>query len=76
ASEWLHWALNVHRHQALFPSPEVLDHLEELDLDALPDAANAIADFARWVDKERDTLRPPPDVERIERLQRISRPPS
>jgi hypothetical protein len=72
ATEWLHWALNVHRHQALFPSTEVLTHLEELDLDSLPDASAAIADFARWVDRERETLRPPPDSERVDRLQRIA----
>lgn len=71
ASEWLHWALNVHRHQSLFPSSTVLEHLEALELDALPEAAAAIADFARWVGRERETLRPPPDAARVERLQRI-----
>lgn len=71
STEWVNWALNVHRHQGLFPRPPLLDRLEALDFDALPEANEAIAEFAHWVEKERDTMRPPPDPAGVDRLGRL-----
>ncbi|MBX3250033.1 MAG: FHA domain-containing protein [Myxococcales bacterium] len=71
STEWVSWALNVHRDQGLFPRAPLLDRLEALDFDALPEANEAVAEFAHWVEKERDTLRPPPDPTGVDRLERL-----
>lgn len=75
-AEWVHWALNVHRDQTMFPSPALLDRLEELDFDQLPEAAMFIDEFMDWAARERDTLRPPPDPERLDRMRRLTKPPT
>ncbi|MEM9074692.1 MAG: FHA domain-containing protein [Myxococcota bacterium] len=71
-AEWVHWALNVHRHQIMFPSASFLERLEGLDFDRLPDAAGFVAEFAQWAADAHDTLRPPPDTERVDRLERLA----
>ena len=72
-AEWVHWALNVHRHQTMFPEPLLIDRLEELDLQQLPEAARSIGEFMDWANTERDTLRPPPPPERVDRLSRLTK---
>lgn len=72
--EWVHWALNVHRHHVMFPSDELLERLEALDAESLPDIVEVLADFAKWAASERESLRPPPLPESVDRLERISRP--
>ncbi len=74
-SEWVHWALNVHRDQTMFPSTVLLDRLEQLDFDQLPEAAMFIDEFMEWASAERDTLRPPPEPERLDRMRRLTLPP-
>ncbi len=71
-AEWVHWALNVHRQQALFPDDDLVGHLEDLDLEALPDAAGFIEEFFTWASTQSDTLRPPPPPEKLDRLQRLT----
>lgn len=75
ASEWVHWALNVHRHQLTFPGDEVLARLEDLDLEALPDAAMFLEEFLVWAEREGDKLRPAVDPGRLARLRRLLTPP-
>ena len=72
-AEWVHWALNVHRHQTMFPEPGLIERLEELDFDQLPEAARSIGEFSEWAVEQRDTLNPPPPPERLDRLQRLAK---
>ena len=70
--EWVHWALNVHRQQKLFPNDSLLGQLEGLDLKSLPDVQIVLGDFAQWAMTERKTLRPPPEPDTVQRLERIA----
>ena len=70
--QWMHWAFNVHRQQGLFPSPDLIDRLEALDLHHLDGAGGVISDFVSWVRTERDTLSPPPPLEAVDRLDRLA----
>ena len=74
-ASWVHWALNVHRDQAVFPSADFLARLEELDFEAIPEAATFVDEFSHWAERERASLRPPPDADRLGRLRRISQAP-
>tara|TARA_B100001750_G_scaffold244641_1_gene262436 strand:+ start:2704 stop:3597 length:894 start_codon:yes stop_codon:yes gene_type:complete len=71
--EWVTWALNVHRQQMLFPNQRLVDQIEKLDLATMPDLKFALGEFAQWAVAERVTLRPPPDPQRVDRLQQIAR---
>ena len=59
---WLHWALNVHRQQALFP--DAVLHQGFANLQHLSGAPEVIADFILWAQSEPSPLaqRPPDDV--------------
>lgn len=70
--EWVHWALNVHRQQKLFPEERLLEQLENLDLEELPDLQGVLGDFAQWATTERQTLRPPPEQGKMQRLERLA----
>ncbi len=72
--EWMHWALNVHRQQALFPSDALVQRLETLDLAPLDGARGVIDDFVRWAREERESIQPPPPVEAVDRLARLVPP--
>jgi len=71
-AEWVHWALNVHRHQTMFPADGLLEQLEGLDFDAIPDAAKSIDEFQEWAAEQFDTLRPPPPQEHVDRLAALA----
>ncbi len=71
ASEWVHWALNVHRHQRTFPGDEVLECLEQIDFDVLPDADLFLEEFVVWAESEGAALGPAVDAERLARLRRL-----
>lgn len=76
AAEWVHWALNVHRHELTFPEESVLERLEELDLDTLPEAALVLEEFLLWAEREGAGLRPAPDEAGLRRLRKmLPRPP-
>jgi hypothetical protein len=47
-SEWLGWALMLHRRQSLMLSSAVIAALENLDLDALPQMARLVGDYCAW----------------------------
>ena len=70
--EWVHWALNVHRQQKLFPNDMLLGQLESLDMKTMPDLQIVLGDFAQWASTERETLRPPPEPDTVQRLARIA----
>ena len=70
--EWVHWALNVHRQQRLFPQESLIEQLEGLDLKTLPDLQVVLGDFAQWATTERETLRPPPGQGKVLRLERLA----
>ena len=56
----------------LFPNVRLLEELEKLNLDTMPDLQVVLGDFARWATVERETLRPPPDQGKVQRLERLA----
>lgn len=70
--EWIHWVLNAHRDHGYFPREVLLDHLERLDFADKPDASAALDDFREWAASRRESFRPPPPADEIERLQRLT----
>jgi pSer/pThr/pTyr-binding forkhead associated (FHA) protein len=70
--EWVHWALNVHRQQKLFPNEPLIERLEALDLKKLPDLQIVLGEFAQWANEQRETLRPPPERGKVQRLERLA----
>jgi len=47
-SEWLAWALTLHRRQSLMVSAAVIDALEKLDLEAFPEMARLVGSYCNW----------------------------
>jgi len=69
-SEWVAWALTLHRRQGKMLADEVIDRLEELDLGAIPDVPPVLGSFVTWY----KTQPPPdasPDSDRLARLEQI-----
>ncbi len=66
--EWVQWGLNVHRHLELFPQEPVFEALESLDVAALPDARDAVAEFAAWADERAASFTPRPTSAQLARL--------
>lgn len=69
--EWMQWAFNVHRQQSVFPTAALIERLESLDIAGLQGATEVLDEFVDWARAERDTLKPPPPAEAVERLGRL-----
>ena len=72
APEWLHWALNVHRHEQAFPSDAVLRRLEQLGAGSSSDTVALLEEFVAWVERGEATLRPAPTTEQLARLRELA----
>lgn len=80
SSEWVNWALVLHRRQAMALDDGVLDRLEELDLAALPDARTLIESYLAWYRVEalagrlRSAPKPSSESVRLVRLEALVAP--
>ena len=69
-SEWVSWALTLHRRQQKMLGDEVIDRLEELDLSSLPEIPTALDDYVTWY-KTSPPPAPSPDLSRLARLEKL-----
>ena len=74
-SEWVAWALTLHRRQAMMLSEEVIDRLEELDLDSFPDVLAVLDSYLSWFRVHYQGGRDAPSAElsRLARLEQLRR---
>lgn len=69
-SEWVAWALTLHRRQGSMLTDDVIDRLEELDLAAFPDVPRALDTYLTWF-KTHPPAGPSPDLSRLARLEQL-----
>ena len=69
-SEWVAWALTLHRRQGRMLADEVIDRLEELDMTTLPDIPPVLDSFVSWY-KTSPPSGPSPDLSRLARLEQL-----
>jgi hypothetical protein len=69
-SEWVAWALTLHRRQGKMLADEVIDRLEELDLSALPDVSPVLDSYVHWY-KTSPPPEPSQDLSRLARLEQL-----
>ena len=72
-SEWVAWALTIHRRQGLMLSEEVIDRLEELDLSSYPDVAGVLDGYLAWFRAQHGDRGPSADLARLARLEQLRR---
>lgn len=72
-SEWVAWALTLHRRQSLMLSDDVIDRMEELDLDSFPDAKAVLDSYLAWFRSQSAGGGPSPDLGRLTRLEQLRR---
>lgn len=72
SSDWVAWALTLHRRQGLSPSDDVIDRLEELDTQSFPDLSALIDSYAAWSRAQQTRGVPSSaDLTRLDRLERL-----
>lgn len=69
-SEWVAWALTLHRRQGKMLADEVIDRLEELDLAALSDVPPVLGSYVSWY-KTLPPEAPSPELSRLARLEQL-----
>ncbi len=69
-SEWVAWALTLHRRQGKMLSDEVIDRLAEIDLSSLPDVPVVLESYVGWY-KTSPPAAPSPDLARLARLEQM-----
>ncbi len=69
-SEWVAWALTLHRRQGRMLADEVIDRLEELDLATLSDVPPVLGSYVNWY-KTQPPPAPSPDLSRLARLEQL-----
>jgi hypothetical protein len=72
-SEWVAWALTLHRRQGLMLSEEVIDRIEELDLESFPDAEAVLDSYIAWFRSQSAGARPSTEQARLARLEQLRR---
>jgi hypothetical protein len=73
SSEWVAWALTLHRRQSMMLSDEVIDRLEELDLESFPDAKSVLDGYVAWFRSQSAGSAAGGDAARLGRLEQILR---
>lgn len=48
SGEWVAWVVTLHRRQERMFADEVIDQLEKIDFEALPDARSSVVGFVDW----------------------------
>ena len=69
-SEWVAWALTLHRRQGRMLADEVIDRLEELDLKSLSDVPPVLGTYVSWY-KTQPPRAPSPELSRLARLEQL-----
>lgn len=69
-SEWVAWALTLHRREGRMLADEVIDRLVELDLAAFPDVPDVLDGYLTWY-KSQPPPTPSPDLARLARLEQL-----
>lgn len=72
-SEWVAWALTLHRRQGMMLSDDVIDRVEELDLDSFPDARGVLDQYLSWFRSQSAGAGPSADLARLTRLEQVAR---
>ncbi len=69
-SEWVSWAITLHRRHGRMLADEVIDRLAELDFASLPEVPRALGSYVTWYKTQ-----PPPgpshDLSRLARLEQL-----
>jgi RNA polymerase subunit RPABC4/transcription elongation factor Spt4 len=73
SSEWVAWALTLHRRQGLMLIDDVIDRIEEVDLDAFPEATAVLDGYLAWFRSEASGAGPSADLARLTRLEQLRR---
>ncbi len=69
-SEWVAWALTLHRRQGRMLADEVIDRLEELDLSALPEVPRVLGTYVSWY-KRQPPAGPSGELDRLARVEHL-----
>lgn len=69
-SEWVAWALTLHRRQGRMLADEVIDRLEELDLEELPEVPRVLGSYVTWY-RTQPPSAPSPDLSRLARIEQL-----
>lgn len=74
-SEWVAWAVALHRRQNLMLSDQVIDRLDELDAGAFPDLRTLLDSYVSWwrAQSSASASGPSPDLARLTRLEQLQR---
>lgn len=74
-SEWVAWAVALHRRQNLMLSDQVIDRLDELDGSAFPDLRMLLDSYVSWwrAQSSASASGPSPDLARLSRLEQLQR---
>jgi hypothetical protein len=72
-SEWIAWAIALHRRQSIMLSDEVIDRLDELDGSAFPDLHTTVDSFVSWWRAQSSSPPPGHDLARLMRLEQLQR---
>ncbi|MDQ3031744.1 MAG: FHA domain-containing protein [Myxococcota bacterium] len=72
-SEWVAWALTLHRRQSMMLSDDVIDRMEELDLGSFPDAKAVLDSYLAWFRSQSAGVGPSVDLARLTRLEQLRR---
>jgi len=75
-SEWLAWALTLHKRQNLMPTGVVLDQLTSLDRDAFPEYVRIVDQFVTWWKGKAAGDPPSSDVAALALLEKFARGPA
>lgn len=71
ASEWVAWALTLHRRQGMMLSDDVIDRIEEVDLDAFPEARTVLDGYLAWFRSQHAGAGASVDLGRLRRLEQL-----
>lgn len=69
-SEWVAWALTLHKRQGRMLADEVIDRLEELDLGELPEVPHVLGNYVTWY-RTQPPSAPTHDLSRLARLEQL-----
>lgn len=74
-SEWVAWAVALHRRQNLMLSDQVIDRLDDLDPGAFPDLRTLLDSYVSWwrAQSSASASGPSPDLARLTRLEQLQR---
>jgi hypothetical protein len=75
SSDWIAWALSLHRRQGMMLSDEVVERLEELDVQSFPDLHALLDSFLGWYRAQaaQGGRRITADLAKLVRLERFRR---